>query len=108
MENFLISIVYSITFFISLKYILTHHKDIFKQEQERNIPELEEQIHCLNIKIKKHSDLIKKIADKIPFTGEDWQQEIVQEKLDKLFTDGTYDILDGKAVNNNIIERFDN
>jgi len=98
MENIFITLIYSCVFIFSLKYILHNHKDLFienkKTEEEKAI---EKSVEIIINQIKKMKETIKNIAKKIPFTGEEWQQEIVKEDIDNMMTTGVFEEIEERS-----------
>lgn len=85
MENILITIIYCLTFFISVKYILTKHKDLFLEnnnsDNEEEIKNLCDEITMLKSLYNKTKETIRKVVKKLPFNGEEWIQEYIREDI---------------------------
>jgi len=87
MENILITLIYCLTFFISIKYILTKHKDLFidykENETEEQYKNICDELTMLKSVYNKTKEQIKNIVRKLPFNGETWIQEFIKEDIDE-------------------------
>lgn len=110
MEKIIITILISIALYIHMKEIMNFIKknnfDSYYYEKYKNGKSISDDIENIKNKINNQYELIKRIARKIPFTGEEWQQKIVQEDLQELETNGTYERLDNIIQNQIALEQM--
>lgn len=110
MEKIIITIIISITLYIHMKEIMNFIKknnfDSYYYEKYKNIKNQSDDIEKIKSKINNQYELIKRIARRIPFTGEEWQQKLVQEELEELEANGTYERLDNIIQNHIAMEQM--
>ena len=75
-------------------YIFNSIKNLFKPDNT-----LRREIDDMNALLIRHHNIISNIVSKLPFTGEAWMQEIIQEKVDKLCIK--------EGINNLILQNHD-
>ena len=70
------------------------YNDFFESEEHMNLINEIQLLKSLHLKNKNG---IKNIIKRLPFKGEEWEQEFVREELDELMKSGIYEELEERA-----------